>query len=882
MASLFNIGVSGLRAQQTALAVTGQNITNASTPGYSRQRVEITTQTSGVSGAAFQGGGARLDAIARIADSFATNQIRLDTSLFSELDSLSQQIAQVEGMLLDETSGLDVALQGFFSALQTASSNPSDLPNRQLVLSSAVSLAQRFQGLHERLSDQLSNVTGVLQSAAARVNEIASGIAELNSRIAALDASNENGSSNSLLDQRDELLRELSTYASVSTNVQHDGQVSVFIGKGQPIVLGADASRLEVTPKGEIAIRPDARSERLVITSALQGGEMGGVLQFRDQVLLPSMNQLGRLAHAVTASVNEVHQGGIDLNGELGGLLFQDLNEPLLTTLRASADENNTTLNPGSVRVTIDDPFAVPLSNYELTFDEATPGAYFVKRLDDGALVFQGSFDGNLPVSIQFDHLTVELDGGDFLPGDSYVLKPLADAAGSFSVVMHDPGRLAFASPVRADTAAGNVGSGEISVGEVFDRDHSIFGQPGSLTPPLLVRFLSPTSYEVLDNSDPANPVALNPPLTQLPYDPRTLNELLPDSPGQTIVRFDGTDVARLPGAPTVLSGLGALGNGYGAQTINLTQRDPLTGSVMQVQNLALAADSSARAIAAQLATLSGVKTSAITELQITDLVSNGLGDDLSIAVNGIALGAVSSLNELADAISANPQLQTMGITARSDGATLTLSSTVGDDLSVQVAGDLTDSVTLRGANGQALQVSGAGPSGDYRTVSVGGTVTAMLAEDMTLSSTSSAVLEGNPTHARADFGFGLQMTGAPVAGDTFAIGYNTSGVGDNRNALQLAGLNLKKLIGDPPATFSDTYGQLVQFVGIQSSQSQINRDAASSLLEQSIAQRESISGVNLDEEAANLIRFEQAYNASAQIISVARDIFNVLFNVVS
>ncbi|MDH3643144.1 MAG: flagellar basal body protein, partial [Gammaproteobacteria bacterium] len=91
MADLFNIGVSGLRAQQTALAVTGQNITNASTPGYSRQRVEITTQTSGVSGSAFQGGGARLDAIARITDAFATNQIRLDTSLFSELETLSGQ-----------------------------------------------------------------------------------------------------------------------------------------------------------------------------------------------------------------------------------------------------------------------------------------------------------------------------------------------------------------------------------------------------------------------------------------------------------------------------------------------------------------------------------------------------------------------------------------------------------------------------------------------------------------------------------------------------------------------------------------------------------------------------------------------------------------------
>lgn len=880
MADLFNIGVSGLRAQQTALAVTGQNITNASTPGYTRQRVEITTQTAGVSGSDFQGGGARLDAIARITDAFATNQIRLDTSLFSELDALSGQIAQVEGMLLDETSGLDVALQGFFSALQTASSNPSDLPNRQLVLSSATSLAQRFQGLHERLNDQLANVTGVLESAAARVNEIASSIAELNFRISALDSNNETGSSNSLLDQRDELLRQLSSYVSVNTNVQHDGQVSVFIGKGQPIVLGADASQLEVTPKGEIAIRPDARSERLIITSALQGGEIGGVLEFRDQVLLPSMNQLGRLAHAVAASVNEVHRSGIDLAGEMGGLLFQDLNDPILTTLRAAADENNVNPNPGTVRVTIDDPFAVGLSNYELSFDEATPGAYFVKRLDDGVTVFQGAFDGNLPVTIQFDHLTVELDGGDFLPGDSYVIKPLADAAGTFSVVMHDPGRLAFASPVRADTAAGNVGSGVIGVGEVFDRTHPVFSQAGSLTPPLLVRFLSPTSYEILDNSDPARPVALDPPLTQLPYDPRALNELLPASAGQNVVRFDGMDVGQLPGSPTVLSGLGTLSNGYGAQTISLTQRDPDTGNVVQTQNLALAADSSARSIAAQLATLSGVRASAFTELQITDLVSNGFGDDLSIAVNGIALGPVSNLNELADAISADPQLQAQGVSAASDGTTLTLTSAVGDDLTVQVAGDLTDSVTLR-SGGQALQVSGVGPSGDYRTVTVGGAVTAILSENLNLASTTSAVLQSNPDHARADFGFGLQMTGAPAASDTFAIDYNASGVGDNRNVLQMAGLNLKKLIGDPPASFSDSYGQLVQFVGIRSSESQINRDAASSLLEQSIAQRESIAGVNLDEEAANLIRYEQAYNASAQIISVARDIFNVLFSVV-
>ena len=881
MAELFNIGLSGLRAQQAALAVTGQNITNASTPGYSRQRVEITTQTSGTRGNEFQGGGARLSEIERIADSFATNQIRLDTAMFAELNLLASEISQVESMLLDETSGLDAAMQNFFGALQTASANPSDIPNRQLVVSAADGLAQRFQSLHGRLNEQQANVTGILDAAASRVNEIAGALANLNVRIAGVDASVDNGGSNALLDQRDELLKELASFVSVATNVQDDGQVNVFIGKGQPIVLGADASFLEVTGGGEIALRPDARSERVLVTSSIQGGEMGGALQFRDQVLLPAMNQLGRLAHGLSAAVNDVHKAGVDLRGDSGGLLFTNLNDPEYTLLRAAADESNVNANPGSVRVTIDDPYNVPLSNYELAFDEANPGAFFVRRQADSQVVFQGVLDGKLPQQVQFDSLTVELGAGQFLPGDRYLIKPLADAAGSIGLALTDPAALAFASPLRGDTATGNVGTGRMQVGEIFDDSHPIFDSAGTLSPPLLVRFLSPTSYEILDNSDPANPVALDPPRTQLPYDPKSNNQLFPGAAGESMVSFAGAQVGRLPASGSVLTGLGAVGNGYRAQAITLTQTDANTGTVLGSESLNIAAGSSAREIATMLSNTAGMSASAYTQIEITDLVDNGLAADLSVAVNGILLGSVSSLNELADAITANPTLKASGVSAKSDGTTLTLVSNSGDDLTVQVAGDLTDSLTVNNAQGQSLQLNGVGPSGDYRTVTVGGSVTAVLAADFTLSSDTSSIMASDPPHSRADFGFLASMTGAPVSGDTFAIAINGTGVGDNRNALELAGLNLQKLIGQPGMSFSDSYAELVQFVGIQSSQSQINRDAASTLLDQSIARRESISGVNLDEEAANLIRYEQAYNASAQIISVARDVFNILFDVV-
>lgn len=113
-------------------------------------------------------------------------------------------------------------------------------------------------------------------------------------------------------------------------------------------------------------------------------------------------------------------------------------------------------------------------------------------------------------------------------------------------------------------------------------------------------------------------------------------------------------------------------------------------------------------------------------------------------------------------------------------------------------------------------------------------------------------------------------------------LAFNSGGVADNRNGLALASLSELQIVGDPPRSFSGAYGGMVQTVGIQSAQANLNLQAADSLLAQSETFRESVSGVNLDEEAANLIQHEQAYNAAAQVISIARDIFNTLLNSVT
>jgi len=172
-----------------------------------------------------------------------------------------------------------------------------------------------------------------------------------------------------------------------------------------------------------------------------------------------------------------------------------------------------------------------------------------------------------------------------------------------------------------------------------------------------------------------------------------------------------------------------------------------------------------------------------------------------------------------------------------------------------------------------------------YRSATIGGSVSVLLDTNYRLS-TDSTTVSGNiftqtPPAVRADFGYQLTMTGRPRAGDSFDTSFNEGGVSDNANVLAMADVQTRKLFGKDGSLF-DAYANIVEFVGARASEARIDRDASEGMLRQSIARRESISGVNLDEEAADLIRFEQAYNAAARVVAVARDTFDTLFRLVS
>ncbi len=886
MADLFNIGVSGLRAQQSALNVVGQNITNAGTEGYTRQRVQLISQVPSSSGGMIQAAGVQVAGVEQVADAYIDQQIRTDSALHAELSAFSERIAQLEGTLFDSEFGIDAGIQEFFDAMQNAANEPSDLAMREFVLSSAEALVNRFHSVTDRSWLQARDISGALESASVRVNELSSLLVQVNERIAGLQSANDSAALNLMIDRRDLYLKELSSLVSIETSEQASGHVNVFVGKGQPLVLGVESASMEITGDGDIALKPVGSQYSQIVTDSITGGEIGGILKYREEVLWPTQNELGRLAAALSVAVNEQHKQGVDLDGQFGADFFRDINDPELVDQRVdylsgrSGSTNST--NVGTVNVYIEDPFAGVATDYEVRFSESDPGAYTITRRHDGKIVQQGS-SLITPQEISFDGLRVEFANGEFNPGDALLIRPYADLGSQFDVSLQDPAQLALGSPVQVSADPTNQGSAEILVNGVTDADHPLFADAGALMPPLLFRFVSATEYQVLDNSNPAAPVPLQPDLGLQNYAAGGQNHLLPIAPGTSLVNTSGPAVNSIPAAANLVTNLDPGSNGYPAGLITLDYAGSEFAGTFNgdTRSATLNAGASARQIAEQLNTMPGVQASATTRLTLQNLVNFNSGTPVELAINGQLLTGFADMAELADAIAADPVLQQAGISARSDGQTLMLEARYGDDLTLHFQGDPNESVTVTNARGEQLTLGG-NVAGSYRTVTVGGEVATVLAPDIHMTTQYQGVFAADPEHARADMGFDLLLSGNVAAGDEFAVSFNEGAIADNRNALALASLTEQNLVGDPQRSFSGVFAALVQEIGVQSAQGSTSRDAAAVLLSQSEAFRESVSGVNLDEEAANLIRYEQAYNASAQVISVARDIFNVLLNSVS
>lgn len=667
MATLIRIGLTGLTANQLALGTTGNNITNANVAGYSRQRVELSTAPEQYAGVGYIGSGVKVDNVRRIVDQFAITQLQLNTASYNDINTQSTLIDQIDSLLADQSTGIAPMLQSLFADIQQASQDPVSIPGRQVVLNDAGSLADRFQALYSQLHALDDAVNTRLDSLTAEISSLASGIAGLNQ-----DISNSPGQAsgvlpNALLDKRDEMIRQLSELVGVKTVAQSNGMVSVFVGNGQPLVVGAQANRITTAPSATDSTRRDVvfvapNGNQVSISQFVTGGEVGGLLNFREDTLDTALNTLGQVALNVADAMNQQHRLGLDAEGNFGNDLFTNINTTTQMQNRALAGATNT--GTAALQVFITDASALSIDDYQLNFTSATN--YNLVRSDGSALTppVSGTV-GALPASITTpEGFDIRIPtGSSFAAGDVFAIQPTRLGAQSISVAVQRPQELAFAQPISTAANLANTGGGSISAGSmiaVYQADgvtrQPAFATPGQLTPPILIRFTSATTYDILNNTNPA--------------------------------------------APTTIQA----------------------------------------------------------------------------------------------------------------GVTFT--------------------------------------PGQNNAVTVNDTVT------------------GDPLYS-------VNLYGYPASGDQFSISYNSNGSSDNRNALALGALQRADTIGS--GTFEDTYGQLVSNIGTSAAQLHIGRDASESLLTQAQATRDAISGVNLDEEASNLIMYQQAYNASAQVIQIARSLFDTL-----
>ena len=460
MASLINIGMSGLGAAQSGMYTLGNNIANADVESYSRQQNVQKTKGGQQVGQVFIGSGTTLADVRRVYNAFLENQLRTTTSLSSDATSYLNQITPLDTALSSNDTGITAALQSFFSAMQDAAAKPTEDASRQLLLTSAQSLAKRFNTLSAQFNQQNSDINANMASIADKVNALTKSIADLNGQISKMTAVN--GQPNDLLDQRDGAVRELSALIGADVVEQKNGNYDIYLKNGQALVLGNTTQTIGVEPSAtdptRMSLILNRGSTKMDITNSTTGGELGGLIRYRKETLDPAINELGRVALVVADAINSQLAQGIDKNGEFGATLFADINSAAAISQRSVAKSGNSA-GSGNLDVTIKDTGKLSTSDYQVTFTSAT--GYNVRKLPDGTDM--GSFDlsDNPPPVI--DGFTLSLNGGGLSAGDSFKITPTRNAAAGIDTVLTDPKRLALASPLTATSGAGNKGTGVIT-----------------------------------------------------------------------------------------------------------------------------------------------------------------------------------------------------------------------------------------------------------------------------------------------------------------------------------------------------------------------------------------------------------------------------------
>ncbi len=640
--AIYGIGLSALNAAQAGIATTTNNIANASTPGYSRQQILQSQILPQKTGSGFLGQGVSVTTVQRQYDQFLSAQVLAAQTQSSNLNTqlgLSQQITNLLG---DASGGLTPTLQDFFTAVNGVANAPQSVPARQAMIGSAQTLVNRFQSLSQNLNQTRDGLNGQISNSVTSINSYAKQIASLNDQIVQAQANDPNQPPNALLDQRDQLVNQLSQEVRVSTIKQSDGAMNVFIGNGQSLVIGSLTMPLQAVPSitdptaMEVAYFTNGTLTRIP-QNLLQGGNLGAYISFRQTVLDPAINALGRIAMGFADTFNQQQQKGVDLNGVLGTSMFTS------AAPRVAASTNN--VGNGVLAATVSSTSALTAHDYLVQFDGTnynvldTTTNNVIQSITPAQITAPGG------QAVTGTGITLQLTPGTVatFAGDSFLVRPTADGASSIALNFTDPAKIAASSPVVSNAPIANLGTGTIASASVT-----------------------------------------------------------------------------------------------GGLPLNVNLQQPVT-------------------------------------------------------------------------ITFNNPPTTFNVTGAGTGNPVNVPYTAGSPITYN--------------------------------------------------------------------GWTTKISGAPAAGDTFTVAQSTNATADGSNILQMAALQTANTLANNTTTYQGAYGQLISQVGTQTRELDVTSKAQANLLDQVTKSQQSVSGVNLDEEAANLLRYQQAYQAAAKAMQIANTMFDTILN---
>lgn len=521
-----NIGTAGIRANTELLQTTSRNISNLNTKGYIRERTEHSTMVGNQVG--------RGETV-RLLNEFAQKQLNRDISNKTYYEQFVTESSRVDTLFGEESNSLNNSINSLFNNLQEAMNLPSSTVTRSLFLTDAQNLVDQMDRLSGIVFDQNNIVNEQLHIMANEANNLIKKISDLNDKVVGAQMQTGEATSNSVINERDEAIKELAELVDIETLDGPNNEKLVFLGSGQSLVMvNGTFNTFDMDGDPDPNIKqlkldtPDGRAVELDIDISTLKGKMGGLLAFRDEILSPAQNQLGQIGLALADAFNEQNKKGMDLDGNIGGDIFA------IPTVSGYAYAGNTGAASLNATVEAGRGLEIPATDFRVTFTSAT--TVEIAAVDDKGNVLGTPSTANVTAGV-IDSSTIT--GGESFglemnvtgvanAGDSFLVKLNSTAASNMELATQRPESLALASPIRTSTATSNTSSASISVGAVTNTGagSNFTALPPSLTQGAITitKTAIANEYQIVDGNG-TNTFTITPPAENIlaqagaPYD---------------------------------------------------------------------------------------------------------------------------------------------------------------------------------------------------------------------------------------------------------------------------------------------------------------------------------------------------------------------------